>query len=39
MDAMIDLAQIGIESICKVQRDLLAHAGLDITPLMAKPRS
>jgi ribonuclease PH len=38
MDAMIDLAQIGIASICKVQRDLLAHAGLDITPLMAKPR-
>jgi ribonuclease PH len=39
MDAMIDLAQIGIASICKVQRDVLAHAGLDITPLMAKPRS
>jgi ribonuclease PH len=39
MDAMIDLAQIGIASICAVQRDLLVHAGLDITPLMARPRT
>jgi ribonuclease PH len=36
MDAMIDLAQIGIASICKVQRDMLLHAGLDVTPLLAK---
>jgi ribonuclease PH len=36
MDAMIDLAQIGIASLCKVQRELLAHAGLDVTPLLAK---
>jgi ribonuclease PH len=38
MDAMIDLAQFGIASICKVQRDMLREAGVDITPLMAKPR-
>jgi ribonuclease PH len=36
MDAMIDLAQIGITSICAVQRQLLAHAGLDVTPLLAR---
>jgi ribonuclease PH len=36
MDAMIDLAQIGIASICAVQRQLLAHAGLDVKPLLAR---
>ncbi len=36
MDALIDLAQEGIESICAVQRDILAQAGVDLTPLLAK---
>jgi ribonuclease PH len=37
MDAMIDLAQLGILSICEVQQSLLAHAGVDIRPLLARP--
>jgi ribonuclease PH len=36
MDAMIDLAQVGIASICKVQREMLMVAGLDVTPLLAR---
>lgn len=36
MDAMVDLAQIGIASLCQVQREMLATAGVDITPLMAR---
>jgi ribonuclease PH len=36
MDAMIDLAQIGIASICEVQKAMLAQAGVDITLLLGK---
>jgi ribonuclease PH len=36
MDAMIDLAQVGVASICKVQREILKVAGLDLTPLLAR---
>ena len=38
MDAMIDLAQVGIASLCTVQREMLAKAGVDITPLLAPRR-
>jgi len=38
MDAMIDLAQLGIASICKVQRDMLAQAKVDLRPLLAPAR-
>jgi ribonuclease PH len=38
MDAMIDLAQLGITSICQVQREMLATAGVDLKPLLAPPR-
>src|SRR5690606_13486280 len=36
MDAMVDLAQLGVASLCQVQREMLATAGVDITPLMAR---
>ncbi len=38
MDAMIDLAQVGIASICKVQREMLQLAGVDLAALLtARP--
>jgi ribonuclease PH len=39
MDAMIDLAQLGITSICQVQRDMLADAGVDLKPLLSPLRA
>ena len=36
MDAMIDLAQEGITSICTIQRDMLQKAGVDVSLLLAK---
>jgi ribonuclease PH len=39
MDAMIDLAQLGILSICQVQTALLASAGVDMRSLLAPPRA
>src|SRR5690606_11078836 len=39
MDAMIDLAQEGITSLCKVQREMLAAAGVDLKPLLAPARA
>ena len=36
MDAMIDLAQVGIASICAIQRDMLLKAGVDVSLLLAK---
>jgi ribonuclease PH len=39
MDAMIDLAQLGITSICQVQRGMLAQAGIDLKSLLAPPRA
>ena len=35
IDAMIDLAQLGIASICKVQRQILEQAGVDLGRLLA----
>jgi ribonuclease PH len=35
MDAMIDLAQFGIASVCDVQRQMLEHAGVNLAPLLA----
>jgi ribonuclease PH len=35
MDAMIDLAQLGIASICNVQRELLERAGVKLASLLA----
>jgi ribonuclease PH len=35
MDAMIDLAQLGIASICTVQRDLLERAGVKLASLLS----
>src|SRR5688572_22434054 len=36
VDAMIDLAQVGITSICGVQRDMLAKVGVNLDLLLAK---
>lgn len=37
MDAMIDLAQLGILSVCQVQTAMLARAGIDMRSLLAPP--
>lgn len=36
MDAMIDLAQLGIESLCNVQRAMLQKAGIELAPLISR---
>jgi ribonuclease PH len=36
MDSMIDLALLGISSLCEVQRGMLAAAGLELGSLLAK---
>jgi ribonuclease PH len=34
IDAMLDLALVGIDSVCKVQRQMLEQAGVKLGPLM-----
>ena len=36
MDAMIDLAQLGIDSLCQVQRAMLQKAGIELAPLLGR---
>jgi ribonuclease PH len=36
MDAMIDLAQHGIDSLCQVQRAMLQKAGIELAPLLSQ---
>jgi len=36
MDAMIDLAQLGIDSLCNVQRAMLQKAGIELAPLISR---
>jgi ribonuclease PH len=37
MDAMVDLALEGVQSLCNVQTSLLQKAGINIAPLLVRP--
>jgi ribonuclease PH len=36
MDKMIDLAMVGVASMCEVQRGMLEKAGVSLGPLLTK---